>query len=407
MAADLTVSGNTVKITNLTGHKLISGYPEGRRMWLNIKWYDAGGALVREDGAYGPLGVTFTNPVDQATFEPWSILDLHDPNTKIYEVHPAITTEWAQTLMTVNPAVYDPIVLGYDRLTGDPLGTIGDLALPEADPYVETFHFVLNNHIAKDNRIPPYGMDCEEARNRNALPVPTDQYGGPALNPGDTCAGQTYEYWDEVPLNPPAGATGADVTLFYQGTSWEYVQFLWLANNQQNAFLGQEGVNFLDVWLNADPVNPMVPPFVMATATWSSGGCTPTEDPEVTCNDGVDNDCDGLTDGADPDCQTSTVCSDFGSKGPCNDSPACEWVGSPKNGTCQDAVACVPSGPEAGACSDGEDNDCDGLTDCADTTDCGAEPVCQVACADFTTRNLCNAQPTCRWDNKGKTCIPN
>jgi V8-like Glu-specific endopeptidase len=32
------------------------------------------------------------------------------------------------------------------------------------------------------------------------------------------------------------------------------------------------------------------------------GGCVPTEDPEVSCSDGIDNDCDGLTDDADPDC---------------------------------------------------------------------------------------------------------
>ena len=40
-AASLTVTGNTLRVVNLTGHKLISGYPEGRRMWLNVKWYDA------------------------------------------------------------------------------------------------------------------------------------------------------------------------------------------------------------------------------------------------------------------------------------------------------------------------------------------------------------------------------
>jgi len=37
-------------------------------------------------------------------------------------------------------------------------------------------------------------------------------------------------------------------------------------------------------------------------------GCVPTEDPEVSCSDGVDNDCDGLTDGDDPDCQTPVEC---------------------------------------------------------------------------------------------------
>jgi serine protease len=36
------------------------------------------------------------------------------------------------------------------------------------------------------------------------------------------------------------------------------------------------------------------------------GGCTPTETPETSCSDGLDNDCDGAIDGADTDCQTST-----------------------------------------------------------------------------------------------------
>jgi len=35
------------------------------------------------------------------------------------------------------------------------------------------------------------------------------------------------------------------------------------------------------------------------------GGCTPTESVETHCSDGIDNDCDGLIDSADPDCQTS------------------------------------------------------------------------------------------------------
>jgi hypothetical protein len=433
MAADLEVIGDSVKITNLTGHKLISGYPEGRRMWLNVVWY-AGDTVLREDGAYGPLGVTFTNPRDGQPFEPRSLLDLHDPNTKIYEAHPAITSDWAAVLMAVDGAYYGPIALGYDRLTGEPVGTIGELAGGSPGPYVETFHFALNNHIAFDNRIPPYGFDCETARVRNALPEPTDQYGGPALAPGDTCAGQTYQYWDTVPLNPPAGATRADITLFYQGTSWEYIQFLWLANKGENAFLGQEGVNMLDAWINADPAAPMVPPFPMATATWGEAGCTPTEDPEVTCDDGLDNDCDGLVDGDDPDCQctptedpevtcddgldndcdglvdgddpdcqTGMACSDYADKGACNNDPGCEWAGSPKSGSCHDIVPCTPTEDPELTCDDGLDNDCDGNTDCADS-DCSADPVCQIDCSVYSTRNLCNAQPACSWNNKLKVC---
>lgn len=67
------------------------------------------------------------------------------------------------------------------------------------------------------------------------------------------------------------------------------------------------------------------------------GSCTVTENPEVSCSDGQDNDCDGLTDGADPDCQGGCVPTSSKEKGP--------------------------------RCSDGIDNDCDGLID-------GADPDC-------------------------------
>ena len=39
-----------VAVVNHTGHKVISGYPEGRRMWLNIEWRDAAGEVIRVDG---------------------------------------------------------------------------------------------------------------------------------------------------------------------------------------------------------------------------------------------------------------------------------------------------------------------------------------------------------------------
>jgi len=459
LAATLTVdeAANTVKITNLTGHKLISGYPEGRRMWLNIKWYDSNGSLLREDGAYGKIGAQVQNPSTGQLADVESIIDLNDPN--IFEAHYAMTQEWAATLMAVNAAYYGPIVLSYDRVTGAPGPTIADLAAQAPGSYHETFHFVLNNDVAKDNRIPPYGMDYETARLRNALPVPASQYGGGTAQYNGLT--NVYEYWKVVQLNPPANATGADITLYYQGTSWEYIQFLAKANNGQNAFLGNEGVNMLDAWLNADPAAPMVPPVVMATATWgdactptgvpdnncdgvdddcngtaddgyvptqsscgigvcSASGqiqcqngtlvdtCTPgspTENPEATCDDSLDNDCDGFTDAADTDCG-SMSCSSYNDKATCVNDPLCVWSGSPKNGSCQDAPVCVPTAStEVGQCGDGIDNDCDGVTDCADSTDCGTAPECQVTCSVYTTRNLCSAQPVCQWDNQNKVCV--
>ena len=35
-----------VEVENNTGHKLPTGYPEGRRMWINVKFYDAAMSLI-------------------------------------------------------------------------------------------------------------------------------------------------------------------------------------------------------------------------------------------------------------------------------------------------------------------------------------------------------------------------
>lgn len=254
-AAALEVNGNALKIINLTGHKLISGYPEGRRMWLNIKWYDIDNVLLREDGKYGPVQLQMDLDGDGIDDQVNTILDTHDSNTKIYEAHYGMTQEWASHLLAIGKPA--DLALSYDRITGITDYTLGQLASLTSGAYVETFHFVLNNKVVKDNRIPPYGMQYEEARKRNALPEPADQYG----NPGP---GGSYNYWDEIQLNPPAGAESATIDLLYQPTSWEYVQFLYLANNGQNPFLADEGNNMLEAWLN----NGMADPYIMASVTW-------------------------------------------------------------------------------------------------------------------------------------------
>jgi hypothetical protein len=271
-AASLQVSANILKVVNLTGHKLISGYPEGRRMWVNIKWYDAADVLLREDGAYGQIGATVSNPSGGPDVNVESILDLDGANTRIYEAHYAVTKEWAATIEALHGADFE---LNYDRLSGNVVCTVGDFLLDDNDPgkkdackgdYLDTFHFTLNNYVSMDNRIPPYGMSYDIARKRNTLPAPVDQYGGGG-------SGSVYNYWDEIALNPPLNADHARIELLYQGTSWEYIQFLNLANKRQNEFLGQEGINMLDAWLNAttamDPLQrTMVSPIVMASVEW-------------------------------------------------------------------------------------------------------------------------------------------
>lgn len=249
-AVSLSLRGDIVRIVNLTGHKMPSG-GEGRRMWLNIKWFDQDGRLLREDGAYAPITVK----IDGQPTRVETLVDLHDPNTKVYEIHPAITQEWANQLIELGYSKDLPVQ--FDRVTGEVVYTLGQIAEQEPGSYVESFHLALDNYLALDNRIPPFAMRYDEALVRNILPVPADQYG----NPGP---GGIYDYWDEILLNPPADAVSATIKLLSQPTGWEYVQFLYLANNGANPNLANLGQDLLEAWLNTG----MAAPHVIASAQW-------------------------------------------------------------------------------------------------------------------------------------------
>jgi hypothetical protein len=149
------------------------------------------------------------------------------------------------------------VPVAYDRETGAVTHIVADIAALNPGEYHETFHFVLNNKVVKDNRIPPYGMAYDESLRRSILPVPATQYGDP--DPGGI-----YDYWDEVKLDPPTAAVSADIKLIYQPTSWEYIQFLDHANDGSITFLANEGANILDAWLNTG----MAAPYVMASTSW-------------------------------------------------------------------------------------------------------------------------------------------
>jgi hypothetical protein len=273
-----------VTITNLTGHKLSTGYPEGRRVWLNIVWRDGGGAIVHEDGAYGALPRPPVLDLDGVPHQVESILDLED--TVIVEAEPGMDQQWAAQLSGLGYP--DGMVLGYDRLTDEPYHTLGELKNESPGEAYHTFHFVLNNVMVHDNRIPPYGMRYDEARLRNALPVPYDQFG----NPG---AGGVYNHWVDYDFEIPAGAESAEVRLFYQQTTWEYIQFLWLENDQQGPFLGQEGVNLLDAWLNTGMAAPVEMAFTSSPVTSGPTGVpgeassqsVPSEQMHADYNDGT------------------------------------------------------------------------------------------------------------------------
>ncbi|MDZ4830677.1 MAG: dockerin type I repeat-containing protein, partial [Phycisphaerae bacterium] len=169
-ASDMSVSqrGNALvaRVTNQSGHKLPTGYPEGRRMWLNVRFFDARNVLLQEIGGY-----------DNAT------ATLNKTGAKIWE-----------TKHSISAAV--------GKLTGLPAGT--------------EFHLTLNDTITKDNRIPPRGFTNAAFAAIQASPVAASYSDG--------------QYWDDSSFAIPRNATHAVVTLYHQTTSREYIEFLRDAN---------------------------------------------------------------------------------------------------------------------------------------------------------------------------------
>ncbi len=78
--------------------------------------------------------------------------------------------------------------------------------------------------------------------------------------------------------------------------------------------------------------------------------CTPASASETNCNDGKDDDCNGLIDCADPACNAQACTAANGGAGTCG------------SGAC----LCAPTAATETSCSDGKDDDCNGQIDCAD-----------------------------------------
>ncbi|NOX59432.1 MAG: hypothetical protein GXP29_11330 [Planctomycetes bacterium] len=152
----------TVRITNFSGHKLPTGYGEGRRMWINVKFFDASMVLIGEHGAYDVTTAGLTTN-----------------DTKVYE-H----------------------LQGLDAAVATATGLTAG----------ESFHFALNNVVLFDNRIPPMGFANAAFDAVQAPPVGYTYVDG--------------QYWDDTDYTIPALADKVEVTVFHQTTSKEYIEFL-------------------------------------------------------------------------------------------------------------------------------------------------------------------------------------
>ncbi len=135
---------------------------------------------------------------------------------------------------------------------------------------------------------------------------------------------------------------------------------------------------------------------------------SPTETPEVSCSDGLDNDCDGDVDGVDTDCApVNYYCDDDNDgyidsfiDGTCVGS-GCEPVGcqTTAGGDCDDSDDTVF--PGASEICDNKDNDCNpGTADGSGESWYGDPTTCGVGVCSST------GQLTCSGGSQSDTCTP-
>ncbi|HWT15705.1 MAG TPA: hypothetical protein VN581_07985 [Patescibacteria group bacterium] len=239
VSLDPLASGDTtlqarVRVTNRAGHKLPTGYGEGRRMWLHVVVRDADNALVYESGAWDPAtGVLADSPAP-----------------KVYEVLQGIWDAGAGLCRTED---------GNGR---------------------KLFHFALNNCVAKDNRIPPRGFRPATAADPNGEDLRPVAYSYPETVPG---SGVLVHHDDTIYAIPVAAAAtrplSVSATLRFQIASKDYIDFLRDeavngAFPSENAMCGRSwtigpanrsrGQFMHDLW--ADPATGRSPPVDMVTA---------------------------------------------------------------------------------------------------------------------------------------------
>lgn len=234
------------RVQNQTGHKLISGFPEGRRMFVNVRLYRLG-SLVHEINPYSPdVGTLKGLSAGYSPNSPALASNESYVDELVYEMHPT------------------------SSVTGE----------------TETFHFALATGRYKDNRIPPMGFRIAEAPARLSVPVWHGQE-----DPNYFTAAEYAGGYDEVAINAASGADAVEVRLCYQTTSREYMEFLRDEINgtgkltlPQSAYIAQTDPFFskLKAWgdtiwqlWNANKDVPGAAPIVMTQANVNVEVCSP------------------------------------------------------------------------------------------------------------------------------------
>lgn len=363
------------RIQNQTGHKLISGFPEGRRMFVNIKLYDSSNSIIFEVNPYDySIGTLKGLPQSYSPSSPPVDTDEVYNDNIVYETHPK------------------------SDVTGED----------------ETFHFALATGRYKDNRIPPKGFRINEAAARLSVSV---DHGVDA--PNMYTAAEYAGGYDDVSLTLPAGAASAKIELYYQTTSREYIEFLRdeingtgnptlsspTPSGEPEAYVIQSDPFFakLKAWgntiwqlwtrnMNVDGAKPFL--MTSATAAITQPATTTTTQASTsttTVPSVIDTDSDGVADGAD-NCEyrynplqldgdgdsIGDVCDPVPGCGGCGQA-ACEQYADSDNDGISDVIDNCPT-----ICNSQQfDADNDGVGDVCDTTPgCGGcgQIACEAVC---------------------------
>lgn len=363
LAYDPATGATSFRIQNHTGHKLLTGYPEGRRLFVNIKvWSQAN--LLHEVNPYDAQSGTLKGlPVAHSPASPPLGTGESHRDDLVIEAHTSST------------------------ITGEAV----------------TFHFALATGMNKDNRIPPKGFRVAEAAARGALPAAN---GAPA--PGLFTAAEYQGGYRDVSLTLPAGGDRVEVELRYQAVSREYMEFLrdeiqgtatTLASptpsGEAQAYVASTdpffaalrawGDTIWQLWLH-NKAAPGAAPMLMTRAVKALSGCAgaadgaPCEDGNActtgdvcaagVCQGGPPPACDDGNECTDDACDAALGCVQAFNTAPCEDGDVC---------TAPDSCAfgvCVP-----GAVMDCKDKEYCTLDSCDPVVGCLHEPNPDPACA--------------------------
>ncbi len=332
------------RVRNHTGHKLISGYPEGRRVFVTVKSY-VSGSVAYTINPYSASAATLKG-LGTATSPPLGANEKLEDNL-VYE---------ARTQSTA---------------TGE----------------AHTFHFVLSSGRVKDNRIPPQGFRINEAAARLVQPVINGVHSPTYFTAAEYAGG-----FDDVQLTIPAGADGVEVSVYYQSTSREYVEFLRdeikgtgatltlpPPSGETNAYIAQTDPYFsaLKAWGDTlwqlwdhNKTVPGAAPVLMAQSVWGSVAdpCAASGSDGTPCNDAsactLNDVCaSGSCVGTALVCVAQDACHDAGSCSP--STGMCSNPAKPDGTTCSDGSACTVSDKCAsGVCVPGTAVSCTPIDEC-------------------------------------------